>query len=265
MVALDRLRLMPQYREFVDEERSLVASIYEATFDHQTFTGRSGTFFGYEGLGSIYWHMVSKLSLAVMEYCLDSVSSPVAEHHSENTGFAKADSGIHEQLCRHFRQIRDGLGLIKTPNDYGAFPFDPYSHTPGDSGVQQPGMTGQVKEDILTRWYELGIRIRDGQLWFDPSLFESVEWIREAATFEFFDSQLNWRSEKISKDSFAFTLCQVPIVYHAADRTRLVIHRTDEESIERDCLALTSDESQSVFNRSNQLLMIEVYFPTTQA
>jgi len=28
-------------------------------FDHRSFTGRSGTFFGYEGLGCIFWHMVS--------------------------------------------------------------------------------------------------------------------------------------------------------------------------------------------------------------
>ena len=35
--------------------------------DHTRFTGRSGTFYGYEGLGCIYWHMVSKLLLATQE------------------------------------------------------------------------------------------------------------------------------------------------------------------------------------------------------
>ena len=38
--------------------------LFERLFDHESFTGRSGTFFGYEGLGCIYWHMVSKLRLA---------------------------------------------------------------------------------------------------------------------------------------------------------------------------------------------------------
>ena len=33
----------------------------------QSFTGRSGAFYKYEGLGSIYWHMVSKLLVAVQE------------------------------------------------------------------------------------------------------------------------------------------------------------------------------------------------------
>ena len=48
----------------------LVLAIFEEIFDHKSFTGRSGTFFGYEGLGSIYWHMVSKLLLSVQETCL---------------------------------------------------------------------------------------------------------------------------------------------------------------------------------------------------
>jgi hypothetical protein len=37
------------------------------TFRHNEFTGRANTFYKYEGLGSIYWHMVSKLLLAVQE------------------------------------------------------------------------------------------------------------------------------------------------------------------------------------------------------
>ena len=46
-----------------EARRSL--ALYEEVFDHQSFTGRSGTFYKYEGLGCIYWHMVSKLLLAV--------------------------------------------------------------------------------------------------------------------------------------------------------------------------------------------------------
>jgi len=34
-----------------------VLKIFERVFNHKAYTGRSGTFFGYEGLGSIYWHM----------------------------------------------------------------------------------------------------------------------------------------------------------------------------------------------------------------
>jgi len=48
-------------------DRPNILALYESVFHHSEFTGRSGTMFGFEGLGSIYWHMVAKLMLAVAE------------------------------------------------------------------------------------------------------------------------------------------------------------------------------------------------------
>jgi len=127
--------------------------LYEQVFNHHSFTGRSGTFYKYEGLGCIYWHMVSKLLLAVGE--------TIERVPRENTA-------LTVRLVAHYMDIREGIGSHKSPAEYGSFPFDPYSHTPTMAGVQQPGMTGQVKEDIISRWFELGISVRDGQLWFGP-------------------------------------------------------------------------------------------------
>ena len=62
-----------QYGELIEKDKELLLSIFESIFDHKSFTGRSGTFYGYEGLGSIYWHMVSKLLLAVQETCLKAI------------------------------------------------------------------------------------------------------------------------------------------------------------------------------------------------
>ncbi|HBQ60196.1 MAG TPA: hypothetical protein DD671_11400, partial [Balneolaceae bacterium] len=67
----------------------------------------------------------------------------------------------------------------KDPEVYGAFPTDPYSHTPQHRGAQQPGMTGQVKEDILVRFAQLGLRVEDGILSFDPFLLSSDAFIAE--------------------------------------------------------------------------------------
>jgi hypothetical protein len=133
---------------------------YERLLRHREFTGRSGTMFGYEGLGCIYWHMVAKLLLAVQEQV-----------------FAASDLGAPElpALVAHYRRVRDGLGYRKTAAEYGAFPADPYSHTPGEGGAQQPGMTGQVKEEILTRWGELGLRFGQGRVRFDPVLLDPAE------------------------------------------------------------------------------------------
>lgn len=143
-----------------------LAEAYERLLAHHAFTGRSGTMFAYEGLGCIYWHMVAKLLLAVQERV-----------------FEASDAGAPEleALVAHYRRVRDGLGYRRSAAEYGAFPADPYSHTAGEGGAQQPGMTGQVKEEILTRWGELGLRFEHGQIRFDPVLLDVNEVPREGA------------------------------------------------------------------------------------
>ena len=63
------------------------------------------------------------------------------------------------------------LGFNKTAEAFGAFPRDPYSH----AGAQQPGMTGSVKEEILTRLGELGVEVKAGRLPFEPTLLAASE------------------------------------------------------------------------------------------
>jgi hypothetical protein len=103
-----------RYRDLVEKESKLVTDIYESVFDHQSFTGRSGTFYKYEGLGCIYWHMVSKLLLAVQETCFTAKKSGAGED-------------TLKQLRTHYFQIQEGIGVKKSPELYGAFPTDPYS------------------------------------------------------------------------------------------------------------------------------------------
>ena len=55
--------LVGEYGATVTEARDAILELYESVFNHKAFTGRSGTMFGFEGLGSIYWHMVAKLLL----------------------------------------------------------------------------------------------------------------------------------------------------------------------------------------------------------
>ena len=53
---LESLTLSPK-------DKRVLFQTYEKVFQHKKFTGRSGTMFSYEGIGSIYWHMISKLLL----------------------------------------------------------------------------------------------------------------------------------------------------------------------------------------------------------
>jgi hypothetical protein len=143
-----------------------LAAAYDRLLKHREFTGRSGTMFAYEGLGCIYWHMVAKLLLAVQERVFEASDAAAPELPA---------------LAAHYRRVREGLGYRKSPAEWGAFPADPYSHTAGEGGAQQPGMTGQVKEEILTRWGELGLRFEAGQIRFDPVLLDLAEVPAEGA------------------------------------------------------------------------------------
>ena len=98
-----------------------------------------------------------------------------------------------EGLAAHYHRIRDGLGLKKSPGLNGAFTTDPYSHTTGFGGVQQTGMTGQVKEDIITRFGELGVRVDQGCISFDPFLLQ--------------------KEEISEKEELSYTGCGTPVVY----------------------------------------------------
>ncbi len=59
------------FAQLVAAESDAIMALFERVFHHDAFTGRSGTFFAYEGLGSIYWHMISKYLLAAQEAVFD--------------------------------------------------------------------------------------------------------------------------------------------------------------------------------------------------
>ena len=196
--------------------------LYEAVFNHHAFTGRSGTFYKYEGLGCIYWHMVSKLLLAVGELIASSPSS--------------SSSSSLSRLRDHYSAIREGLGSHKRPDEYGAFPFDPYSHTPSMAGVQQPGMTGQVKEDIISRWFELGVSVNNGQITFAPTMLNDNDFIN---------------------GELSFTYCGTDIIYRQAEDKKMIIE-TQSERIVSKRSTLNAQLSMHLFARDGIIKQIIV-------
>ena len=71
-------------------------------------------------------------------------------------------------------QVLDGLGYCEDAATQGACPTDPYSHMPGEGGARQPRMTGHVKEEILIRWGEQGLRVQGGRVRFYPVLLDTM-------------------------------------------------------------------------------------------
>jgi hypothetical protein len=236
--------LEPEYK-IKQAEKEYIVNLYEKVFDHQSFTGRSGTFYGFEGLGCIYWHMVSKLMLAVCENYFQALKSEAGD---DQLG----------KMVQHYYDVRAGIGLNKEPEVYGAFPTDAYSHTPGNGGAKQPGMTGQVKEDIISRFGELGVIVESGKISFNPGLLRRSEFLRSPDNFHYVSSGNIKKIMPLGIDSLAFTICQVPVIYHISSRNSIRI-TTEEGNSEMEGLTLNPVTCTAIFNRNGYVRQLDVY------
>lgn len=241
--ALSTLSKQPGFATLVEQESDAVKRLFEDTFHHAEFTGRSGTFFAYEGLGSIYWHMISKLLLAAQETAVRFRNEPVAE-----------------KLCDFYRDVRSGLGYQKTPAEYGAFPTDPYSHTPKGHGARQPGMIGMVKEEILTRQLEVGVRFEDGRLVFDPYLLDPTELLSSPTNVTFMDVIGEQQTISLPVGSLTSFVCQTPIAVQFGERDEIEIHYVDATCRKLSGLWLDAEASQHIFWRDGEIRHLGVTF-----
>jgi hypothetical protein len=218
-----------------------VGAIFSALFNHHSFTGRSGTFYKYEGLGCIYWHMVSKLVVSTQE--------------SFETVMSK--DGLSEEalaLAHYFQDIKAGIGAEKSPVDYGAFPTDAYSHTPGFAGVQQPGMTGQVKEDFIARYGELGVHVIKGEIAFEPYLLSRSEFLADDRSWE-----LPSETIELKKNQLGFTFGSVPIIYSLNDEKEISVQYKNGVSVKfENTSRLNKELSSKIFNRDGEIAKILV-------
>jgi hypothetical protein len=234
------------YSDLVKKDKTLLLETFEKVFNHKAFTGRSGTFYGYEGLGSIYWHMVSKLQLAVQETCLKAIED-------------KESTEVIGRLLEHYYEINEGIGVRKSPSVYGAFPTDPYSHTPGGKGAQQPGMTGQVKEDILSRIGELGVFVENGKIVFNSCLLRQAEFLSTEKEFNYIDVDGNEKQISLAKNTIAFTYCKVPVIYNLFDKNGILVTFKNKKTKSFDRLVLDKEVSSEIFSRTGEIEQIAVF------
>jgi len=247
--ALRTLARQERWATSVARDRQAVLGVFEEVFHHRAFTGRSGTMYAYEGLGCVYWHMVSKLLLAVQEIALRAAGEG-------------QPAPVLESLAKAYYRIRAGLGFEKTALEYGAFPTDPYSHTPPHAGAQQPGMTGQVKEEILTRFGELGVGVEGGIVRFRPVLLRRIEFRAEPGVYRFYDLEGALQRIDVPRGGLAFSFCQVPVLYTLSqDGAWIRVTTREGVSSTRPGDELDSGSSRALFDRRVGIARIDVGVP----
>ncbi|MBG7630589.1 MAG: hypothetical protein IZT56_09160 [Bacteroidetes bacterium] len=238
--------LPESYQSLIEKDTELLLDVFEKIFNHKAFTGRSGTFFGFEGLGSIYWHMVSKLLLAVQESCFAAIEN-------------NESAALIGKMFDHYFEIYEGIGVHKSPQLYGAFSTDPYSHTPAGKGAQQPGMTGQVKEDILSRIGELGVFVKNGNIQFNPQLLRGHEFLKEPKTFEYFNLNKEVKHIELEPKSLCFTYCQIPVTYKLSSESGIDVIFNEGPNMHFDTLTLDTERSNQIFKRTGEVEQIVVF------
>ena len=224
----------------ITQDREAIEALYESVFNHQSFTGRSGSMFGYEGLGCVYWHMVSKLMVAAQEVALAA---------------GEIGAPTFRGLAAAYYSVQRGLGYRQSPESYGAFPAEPYSHSPGQAGAQQPGLTGQVKEGLLCRAGELGVAYENGRLSFRPSLLRAAE-------FEGLPAGPG--REALEEGVISFFVSRVPVTYHRVEGTEeahATIHLDDDSKEDVPGALLDPELTSEIIRGTGKVTGIEVDIP----
>jgi hypothetical protein len=185
--------------------------------------------------------MVSKLLLAVQDVQATSTGTTA------------------EALRAHYEQVRDGIGVHKSPAVHGAIPIDPYSHTPGFAGAQQPGMTGQVKEDVIGRIGELGLTVSSGRIGFRPDLVRRAEFRSAPGVLRFVDLSGRRRELPVPAGAYGFTFCQVPVIVHSGGPAGITLTAADGGQTTAAALELDARTSAAVFARTGATTEIVVH------
>ncbi len=238
---LDQLERDERWAPLVAHDRQATMDVYESVFEHRSYLGRSGSMYAYEGIGSIYWHMVSKLLLAVQEAAVEA----------SDRGASANDV---ERLVASYWRVRDGLGFNKSAEEFGAVPADPYSHTPAHAGAQQPGMTGAVKEEILARRRELGVAVVDGDVVFDPLLLRSAEVLEQPSLWSVMTVDGRDVDVQLDAGTLGLTLCQVPVVVVASsDEAHIDVVFADGRTERQRGLRVGRDVSRKILGRTGEI------------
>lgn len=248
LAALDALKSHPVLASLAAERRTNTVAIYEEVFGHHSYTGRSSSMYAFEGIGSVYWHMVAKLLVALQDTLLDDSSESPDSSDRET---------FRETLGDLYWQIRRGMGPKKSAQQWGAIPTDPYSHSPSHAGAQQPGMTGFAKEEVLARPLELGLRVNAGTISFDDALLQESELHQEQQTARFQHVSGEFEDILLPKGSLLFSCCQVPVVVSAGGLQRAVVTLDDGSDVTFDGSSIDARLSGEIFARSGLVKRVD--------
>ena len=120
-------------------------------------------------------------------------------------------------------------------------------------------MTGQVKEDLISRLGELGVHVEAGRLGFRTHLLSESEFLSDPRSFDCYDPEGREQSIDLAEGAFAFTTCQVPVVVHRQGPARIELTRAGGDRDINEGLELGLQDSAAIFERSGEVVRLDVF------
>lgn len=120
-------------------------------------------------------------------------------------------------------------------------------------------MTGQVKEDILARFGELGVFVQEGRLHFQPGILKKSEFLTESQTINFVDIFTQHHEITLEENSLFFTYCQIPVVYKISAREGLEICFNDQNKKIFKSPLIDKETSRMIFQRTGKVTAVTVF------
>jgi hypothetical protein len=102
--------------------------------------------------------------------------------------------------------------------------------------------------------------VEAGEVAFEPSLLRRSELLREPVSWHY-SACGEVRSESLSADSLAFTLCGVPVVYRLSDAHRVHVLGADGATTVHEGSRPGAELSQSLFQRDGSISKLIVDLP----
>jgi hypothetical protein len=124
-------------------------------------------------------------------------------------------------------------------------------------------MTGQVKEDLISRFSDLGIVVADGRIRFVPERVNG-EFLAAPGAFHFVAVDGSDARLDLAAGTMGCTLCQVPVVLHRTGDRRVEVTRVEAPrgaptDVETTDLALDQAASAAIFDRSGEIARLDVF------
>ena len=103
------------------------------------------------------------------------------------------------------------------------------------------------------------MRVTDGVLGFDAGILKASEFLQEAENFSYVGVDQEKQNIALEKDSLAFTICQVPIVYKKASESSTSVEFFDDTTKMFDSNTLDKETTKHVFERTHKIKQITVF------